>query len=148
MKMAVYGTLRGGLGNNGYLRRAEYLGTGLTVDKYTLRASGIPYVGKEPTHRVEVEVWDVKEESDILAIDMLEGHPRWYKREEIAVELNDGTILKAWLYFMESSAKIVKTGNYLDYDAGNRQRSIAFWKRREELSRAKNQEDILNNEAF
>jgi gamma-glutamylaminecyclotransferase len=143
MKMAVYGTLRGGLSNHAYVKHHGFLGAGKTVEKYTMRASGIPYVGKEPRTRIDVEVYEVVGKSEIEAIDRLEGHPHWYKREEIEVELEDGTILKAWLYFMESTSKIIETGNYLDYDA-NRNKSEAYWTSR----RRANQENIVNNETF
>jgi gamma-glutamylaminecyclotransferase len=144
MKMAVYGTLRGGLPNHSYVKNHKFLGTGKTVEKYTMRASGIPYVGKEPRTRIDVEVYDVTGKTEIEAIDRLEGHPHWYKREEIEVELNDGRILKAWLYFMESTSKIIETGNYLDCN-GYRERSEHYWiSRRSQEDR----ENIVNNEAF
>jgi hypothetical protein len=36
--------------------------------------------------KVSGEEWDVKDE-DILRIDILEGHPVWYKRESVHFDL-------------------------------------------------------------
>ena len=52
------------------------------------------------------------------SVDALEGHPRWYKREEIDIDLK-GKIIKAWLYFMPLANKekltYVKQGDYTTY---------------------------------
>ena len=115
MRFAVYGTLRKGFGNHHYLEGATFVGKGVTKDKYTLRARGIPFVGKTPRHNVTVEVYDVSDERMIRDIDALEGHPQWYKREEIPVILQDGSEVMAWLYFMESNAQLVEDGDYETY---------------------------------
>ena len=81
--VACYGTLRPGFGNNRLLVDSEHIGTGKTIEKYTLRASGIPFVSKDPLHSVVVDVYKV-DEPTLKNLDSLEGHPEWYKREQIA----------------------------------------------------------------
>lgn len=110
--MAVYGTLRPGHGNNRLLTNSQHIGTGKTVEKYTLRASGIPFVSKDPLHNVVVDIYKV--DNNVLErLDQLEGHPEWYKREQIPVNVNDKTVT-AWLYFNEgySHLPIIKSGDY------------------------------------
>lgn len=118
--IASYGTLRTGFSNNGYMRQEgiKSLGLGKTNEEYTMYASGIPFVLKEKGTNITVEVFSVPE--NVLApIDRLEGHPGWYKREEIDVNMDDGTKVKAWLYFMEDESvkklHLVESGNFEDY---------------------------------
>lgn len=98
--IAVYGTLKRGFSNNrAYLRDARYLGQGETVDKYPLIVSGLPYMvnHKGVGHNVVVDVYNVNNRQ-LKNIDMLEGHPNWYKRSQIKVKL-DGREVLAWVYF-------------------------------------------------
>ena len=110
--IAAYGTLREGFGNNRLLRYSKHLGTGQTIEKYTLRASGIPFVSKEPLHNVVVDVYKVDDDT-LQSLDSLEGHPERYCREEIPVKVGD-TTMKAWLYFNNgySHLPIIESGDY------------------------------------
>jgi gamma-glutamylaminecyclotransferase len=99
--VAVYGTLKRGYNNyNNYLRRSVYLGSGNTQDKYPLIIEGLPYMVNQKGlgHNVEVDVFKVGDEV-LKNLDTLEGHPRWYRREEIPVKLASGKVLKCWTYF-------------------------------------------------
>ena len=110
--IAAYGTLRDGFGTNRLLRYSKHLGTCQTIEKYTLRASGIPFVSKEPLHNVVVDVYKVDDDT-LQSLDSLEGHPEWYCREEIPVKVGD-TTMKAWLYFNNgySHLPIIESGDY------------------------------------
>lgn len=110
--VACYGTLRPGFGNNRLLVDSEHIGTGKTVEKYTLRASGIPFVSKDPLHNVVVDVYKV-DEPTLKNLDSLEGHPEWYKREQIGINVDDD-IVTSWLYFNEgySHLPIIDSGDY------------------------------------
>jgi len=98
--VATYGTLKRGEGNHHYVKTAKYIGRGVTAEKYPLVIKGLPYVYKEPGvgHQVEVDVFKVSD-SRLQRMDVLESHPRWYKREEVNIEVN-GKTLTCWLYFM------------------------------------------------
>ena len=110
--VSAYGTLRPGYGNNRLLVDSTHIGEGSTVEKYTMTASGIPYVSKRPLHNIVVDVYEVSKDT-LKRLDQLEGHPEWYKREVIPVKVN-GEILNTWLYFNEgySNLSIVPEGNY------------------------------------
>jgi gamma-glutamylcyclotransferase (GGCT)/AIG2-like uncharacterized protein YtfP len=120
-KVAVYGTLRRGFGNHGLLEGSQMIGEGNTVDGFTMRARGIPYVSKNGQTQIKVEVYSV-DEVTLDDLDSLEGHPRWYKREEVDVKLDNGKYERAYMYLMDeesvSNVGIVESGDYKNYVYG------------------------------
>lgn len=116
--IAAYGTLRLGYGNSRLVDikgETKHLGTGKTDSKYTMRATGIPFVGKAPNTQIVVDIWEIDEETHLPNVDALEGHPDWYRREKVNCTLDSGEKVQAWLYFYESSAQIVESGDYNIY---------------------------------
>lgn len=104
IRVFVYGTLKKGHGNwKWFLDRddVDYLGRHVARGPYVMRDLGYfpavvrhddmagdlvnPIVGE--VYRVPAEVLD--------ALDVLEGHPDWYKREQIPTPWK-----MAWMYFM------------------------------------------------
>lgn len=111
--IAAYGTLRKGWGNSRLvdIPSNKYIGEGKTVEKYTMRSSGIPYLSKEPMVNITVDLWEIDKDS-LIKVDALEGHPKWYKRELVPVEVNN-KIYNAYIYFNEgSNANIVESGDF------------------------------------
>ena len=98
----VYGTLMSEYGNNRLLQRggAKFIGEATTKHSYLMLASGghgIPFVVDansdypstfwlENCSLIKGEVWEC-DEATMQDLDALEGHPRWYKREEIKVDI-------------------------------------------------------------
>jgi gamma-glutamylcyclotransferase (GGCT)/AIG2-like uncharacterized protein YtfP len=104
--LAVYGTLKGGYGNHYLLQDSEFVGYGKTIGKYRMCIpSGIPFVIRgehiEGNH-IDVEVYNVSDD-DVLSVDMLEGHPTWYKRERIPIKLDSGVVKMCWLYLSDET---------------------------------------------
>jgi gamma-glutamylcyclotransferase (GGCT)/AIG2-like uncharacterized protein YtfP len=100
-RIAVYGTLKYGLSNyRNYLTESSFAGSGVTKEKYPLIIKGLPYMIKEKGkgHNVEVDVFNVDDDT-LARLDRLEGHPKWYKRSEIMISMENGRSLKCWLYF-------------------------------------------------
>ena len=98
--IAVYGTLKKGYSNyNHYLTSSKYIGRGETKHKYPLVIKGLPYLieQKGKGHNVEVDVFKVSS-TVLMNLDMLEGHPTWYKRKQVAIKIN-GKVLFCWVYF-------------------------------------------------
>jgi gamma-glutamylaminecyclotransferase len=98
--VATYGTLKKGESNHHYVRSAKYVGRGKTSQRYPLVINGLPFLYKEAGvgYQVEVDVFKVSD-SRLERMDALEGHPRWYKREQVDIEVN-GKVLSCWVYFM------------------------------------------------
>jgi len=98
--VAVYGTLKKGYSNYySYLTKATHVGRGLTQDRYPLVVQGLPYLLEKKGYgeNVCVDVFRVSDET-LKCLDELEGHPNWYIRKRIPINVNGETI-NAWLYF-------------------------------------------------
>ena len=98
--VAVYGTLKKGFGNYyTYLTSSKHLGNGKTKDKYPLVVDGLPYLfeKKGKGHNVKVDVFKVSQDK-LKSLDLLEGHPRWYKRKQIPIIVKDRELM-CWVYF-------------------------------------------------
>ena len=100
--VAVYGTLRRKFGNNSLLNDSLYIDEGKTEYKYPLliRSSGLPFLINKPGvgHNVHVELYIV-DNPTLSRLDMLEGHPDWYKRKKTNIIMKDGEKVNAWIYF-------------------------------------------------
>jgi len=121
----VYGTLRKGGGLHGSLLSgaAVFIGNGITVEKYHMTASGCPFVHPEiPTSRIVGEVYGVGP-ALLEDLDRIEGFRRGerensnYYRSTIEVEMEDGKIIEADIYFNVRYADrfAIPTGDFTDY---------------------------------
>jgi gamma-glutamylaminecyclotransferase len=113
----VYGTLKKGFSNHRLLVGSEYLGSAQTVEKYAMYSTGTPIVLKnEAVSPIHGELYQVNE-ATLAALDSLEGHPDWYRREEveIAVDGEHGRYREtAWLYFsLDKRGVVVPGGKFL-----------------------------------
>jgi gamma-glutamylaminecyclotransferase len=108
----VYGTLKRGFSNHWLLRENDatlIAADACTVEDYHLYVTGLPFVvdrneeSPRPAvggHRIQGEVWQANDERTIEALDRLEGHPGFYERRLVNVEISDeGERVEAWLYF-------------------------------------------------
>lgn len=115
----VYGTLKKAHGNHRLLKGSKYLGTGLTKNRYVMYEDGIPYVSKSfSLTNISGELYEVSG-ATLDSLDMLEGHPIWYKREKTIIKTIDKNgnikLTNAWLYFNEMippGAKVNNIGIY------------------------------------
>lgn len=110
--IAVYGTLKHGESNNHLISGSNFVGTGHTVNKYPMLFStdrngykGIPYVYNHSGigHQIQVEVYEVDDPLMREDIDILEGHPSHYTRQQIDIQLDNDELVSAWLYFSASN---------------------------------------------
>tara|TARA_Y100000361_G_scaffold27316_1_gene22260 strand:+ start:7034 stop:7678 length:645 start_codon:yes stop_codon:yes gene_type:complete len=110
--VAVYGTLKKGGSNHHLLYGQRFVGKGTTRDKYPLVISGLPYLLDKSGygHHVEVEVYKVNNDT-FAALDSLEGHPQFYQRKRIPIKLGSGTILTAWIYFINKDTSYRSMGS-------------------------------------
>jgi gamma-glutamylaminecyclotransferase len=101
----VYGTLKQGFSNDRYLSGSKFLGTGWTVNKYAMYSDGLPFViMTEPVSQIQGELYQV-DDITLDLLDDIEGHPNWYRREQVEICLDDGnySITKAWVYFNKNN---------------------------------------------
>ena len=85
----VYGTLRRGFANHVLLRSARFVGTATTARRFALFVEGFPYLAPAPAvHQVRGEVYAL-DPATLAAVDRLEGHPTWYQRRSVTVQLDD-----------------------------------------------------------
>ena len=95
----AYGSLKRHFHNHHYLESSLYLGTGYTKSKYALYEDGIPFLVKgDPVSHVCGELYEV-DPTTLKQIDMLEGHPDWYCREQVEIISETNQTIMAWLYF-------------------------------------------------
>jgi len=113
----VYGTLRKGSFNHSLISSEEFVAEGNTRKKYKLISNTIPYVIKdEKVSTIKGEIYKVTDEA-LEALDMLEGHPDWYRREKTVIDTNKGSIT-AWLYFYPKkysyTSRVISSGDFLN----------------------------------
>ena len=117
-KVFVYGTLKSMYHNNGLLRTAKAMGEAMTKEEYATASAGIPYVinpltlkpeDEYKTLPVKGEVYEV-DDLTLEDLDGLEGHPHWYERHPIEVEMKQGFesegFVEAWCYLMPSGDNV------------------------------------------
>jgi len=98
----VYGTLKKGRGNHYLLNNQSFMGKGTIKGNYKMFVNRIPFLTTSPEFdikEIKGELYSVSNEA-LDNLDMLEGHPFAYKREQVIVHLNDETsvISEAYLY--------------------------------------------------
>ena len=111
--IAVYGTLKlRGSNYYNFLLNSTHVGSGYTTDNYPLLIQGLPYLlnKKGKGFNVDVDVFLV-DKNTLTDIDLLEGHPTWYKREVIPITLNDNHVVEAYIYFNDTES-VQDTGEY------------------------------------
>lgn len=132
--LAVYGTLKEGYGNNRLIKSAGLtaLGTAYSEESsFYMTGEAFPIVYKNAPKAVSsqfgVELYGFNTEDQLNHIDALEGHPNWYKREEINFINEDGEVIKAFTYLQDyedldtarirhSSARIKITENVANWN--------------------------------
>lgn len=112
MRIAVYGTLKKGFGNNSLLRNEVFVrnDTVSGFDMYSL--GGFPGIIPSPEAKtpVVVEVYDVSEHA-LKRLDMLEGHPHFYERTKVTLDSGDEASLYIYRHEVNHLNK-VESGNW------------------------------------
>lgn len=123
--LAVYGTLKQGYGNNRLLKDQEFIGSGKTIDNYSMISFGVPMVYKDPaTSPIAIELYKVTKDSLTGPLDRLEGHPTFYRREKIKVTVDEEVYSDVWMYFSSDNSAEYRYGDILEPENG-----VINWKR-------------------
>ena len=112
--LAVYGTLRRGERNDGFLAGARFLGLGVVrgrlhvMPRSTLREYAYPALLLDGSSRVTVELYELPDDATLAAVDRLEAFD---PADEAAsqyvrrlVEVVDGPVRDAWSYLYNGRA--------------------------------------------
>ena len=129
----VYGSLKSGFGNNGFLSNSKLIGAAITLDEdYSMISlGGFPGViyGKK---RIEGEVYQVDEEV-FKSLDRLEGNGHFYKRELTETILLDnpggGKNHKAWIYVLVNQKSHFGSGTHKHRIGFNDYTDAEYWRR-------------------
>ncbi len=93
----VYGTLKRGQRNAGFLRQAEYLGRHKTEPQYWMyQFEDYPAVCENGRHAIHGEIYRVSDEQ-MQMLDDLEWYPHFYQRIEIVTRHGE-----AWMYIVRA----------------------------------------------
>jgi gamma-glutamylaminecyclotransferase len=110
----VYGTLRKGHSNNHMLKDAYCYGVGVSEDRYAMYIHKCyPYITSiDARYPIVGELYSVDDET-LMELDKFEGHPRYYKRIEIPVNVEEKQYI-AWAYFFDPPGVLMQSGDFND----------------------------------
>lgn len=111
----VYGTLMAGCGNHRLLDGATLIGDVRTTPDFTmLHLGGFPGVVREGTTSIIGELYEVDDPDMLNRLDRLEGHPTFYRREEITID--DGRKVEVYLlpseWLKDRRCKVIASGSW------------------------------------
>lgn len=117
----VYGSLLSGLHNHRVLAGAKALGAAQTAGLYQMRDlgyyPGVVYPGQlDHCCAIRGEIYEVDDDG-LKRLDLLEGHPHFYRRELIRAE-GDGCLWQVWMYVLQGDRRghpIVHGGDWKAY---------------------------------
>lgn len=118
IKVAVYGSLRQGMGNHRLLEegKAWYHGKDKLDGFIMYSLGGFPCVRSvfPEGNEIVVEVYEVDDET-FARLDVLEGFPSFYDRKKVSTKYGD-----AWIYTIEreKSRPVVEGGDWVLYKTG------------------------------
>ena len=101
VKLFVYGTLKKGFHNHSVLERSngKFIGKGYTLPIFTMYNLGhYPAVTLLGNTAIQGEVWEV---DDLQHTDWLEGYPKFYDRRVISIQMEEGGLVEASLYYIK-----------------------------------------------
>tara|TARA_Y100001956_G_scaffold45192_1_gene43991 strand:+ start:8185 stop:8532 length:348 start_codon:yes stop_codon:yes gene_type:complete len=96
----VYGTLRKGESNQGFLEAAEFLGCHETPPEYALYDLGAYPAVTEGHSSITGEVYLIDDET-LARVDELEDVPVEYRREQIETPFG-----RAWIYLYQDTSQL------------------------------------------
>lgn len=118
--VAVYGSLRSGMGNHVLLEHVQEHKTGVIAGYDMYSCGGFPAIVPAKDGAVAVEVYEV-DDATLRRLDQLEGYSNgyngFYDRTTERVVLDDGDVAEAYVYFMhEAPSSIrVESGDWKEF---------------------------------
>lgn len=100
----VYGTLKKGFGNHGYLNRAQYIDEAVTNSReFTMFDGGFPFVSDDiidmdANGSIVGELYEVNDPQTLVDLDRLEGVPSLYVKKTVTVTTLSNLTYEAIMY--------------------------------------------------
>lgn len=120
VKVAVYGSLRKGLGNHPLLESSKYLGEEWTGEGYTMISlSAFPGVYKDESGgKIKIEIYEV-DSYTAARLDMLEGfsgydNPNNFYNKEL-IETSHGPTFIYYINRSGGSNEVVESGDWYEF---------------------------------
>ena len=119
--VVVYGTLRKGQSNHYLLENegAAYIGDGTVKGYGMIPLGGFP--GAVPLEQGEIKTEMYSVDDSVLArLDMLEGHPNFYRRTPVDFIDKKGNVQKAEIYVLQRAAgsrPFIKSGDWVEFNS-------------------------------
>lgn len=116
-RIFTYGTLKKGDYNHYLLKNADYLGEATTDPQFTmLHLGGFPGIVGKGNTPIHGEVYEV-DEPTLKRLDRLEGHPDFYERVPLKVNIAEGATLEVEGYilpekWLDNTRPIIETGDW------------------------------------
>lgn len=99
----VYGSLKKGFHNNYFLDNSKFIGENKTLGKHRMISlggfPGVIWCGgsggafkDRGTAQIHGEIWQVNSERDRRRLDMLEGYPNFYDKQDIYTQWGKATM--------------------------------------------------------
>ena len=124
MRVGVYGTLMSGEYNHSVMAVAEGVPvTDCWVEGKLYDLGSFPGL-KEGKGMVRCELFVTK---TLAPLDSLEGHPRFYKRKEVPLYLDENKdleVCKAWVYFYNDTPpeeNLIRNGDWIEWQIEQKQ---------------------------
>lgn len=113
-KIFVYGTLRSGQSRSFVLSEQLFLGQSRTASMYTLVDLGLfPAMLPKGYYSIVGEVYMV-DDACLDQLDMIEGHPHFYRRETIV--LDDGSKAISYLLYRDiQDTPVIESGDWVNW---------------------------------
>lgn len=100
-RVFVYGTLRPGQHNHKWAMGAVHVGTAIAPGFLMHHLGGFPAVIKHKDYEVHGDLLEITDEQQVASMDRLEGHPNFYRREEVFTSQG-----QAWIYVFADERSI------------------------------------------
>jgi gamma-glutamylcyclotransferase (GGCT)/AIG2-like uncharacterized protein YtfP len=122
----VYGSLKKGFGNHGFLSQSEFLGDATTVDsRFRMVSLGsFPGVYDVGNDKIKGEIYSVNHYT-LRNLDRLESEGSFYSRRTFSFELSNGQIIDSYIYILLDDFSGSNDDSILD--SSEESSRIAFW---------------------
>ncbi|MFA7327117.1 MAG: gamma-glutamylcyclotransferase family protein [Candidatus Kapaibacterium sp.] len=101
VKVFVYGTLRKGCTNHRLLEDIDFVDAECKgIERFWKVGYSFPFARHNKESKIYGELYSVDKET-LARLDLLEGHPSFYKRELLRVSDSKGKEYQAWIYLVQ-----------------------------------------------